>query len=488
MARNSSYLPNKNPESLNNQPNTHPPALSVDIIDASGTAESDVNFARGAHLHKTRLDARGAQVGRGAGSDYQTPQSQRMFDQGGSTVVNVDLGAAMKHMDEMEAEMGAHEGCRLHGDVTVRRVAGRLHFAVHQQNFVDLLPQMLTGHVLPRVRNISHTVHRVSFGPSFPGQVNPLDGTQRIEPPGSGGHAYKYYIKVGGASSNRATKRLHTLTDNSKPLVSSHQHTQLRSHHRILRPLSPQPPPHTHTQAQIVPTEYTTRMGSLLETSQYSVSEYAMPLLPLGATGHGKKNPFVDLVYDLSPIVMHIHQSPLSMLHFVVRLCAVVGGALSVTRLCDGLVHGAVGALGLAEEDARCSSGGGSSAGSHRGGAGRLSFGEELLPTRSSHGGSSHGSGAGHRTSQAGGLLRDGLAGLGGSLLRHSSSSGGAGSGGGGGMLPTHTGSGGGAAGSHNKYPGGNLAMSPLSGFAPPVLTGFGSWSQLDHGENHKKH
>jgi hypothetical protein len=170
-------------------------ALSIDAIDASGTADSDVNNARGVHLHKVRLGPDGARLAR---QEYQTPQSQRMVEQGGSTVVNVDLGAAMKHMGEMEEELGAHEGCRLHGDVTVRRVAGRLHFAVHQQSFVDMLPMMLTGHVLPRVRNMSHTVHRVAFGPSFPGQVNPLDGTRRVEAAGTGGHAYKYYIKVRG--------------------------------------------------------------------------------------------------------------------------------------------------------------------------------------------------------------------------------------------------------------------------------------------------
>jgi hypothetical protein len=174
--------------------------LSVDIIDASGTAESDVNYARGAHLHKTRLNPSGAAISRGAASEYQTPQSQRMVEQGGSTIVNVDLGKVMQQTGEMEAELAAHEGCRLHGDVTVRRVAGRLHFAVHQHSFVDMLPQMLTGHVLPKLRNMSHTVHRVSFGPSFPGQVNPLDGTQRLESATSGGNAYKYYIKVGGGS------------------------------------------------------------------------------------------------------------------------------------------------------------------------------------------------------------------------------------------------------------------------------------------------
>lgn len=168
-----------------------PTALSVDVIDTSGTADSDVNYARGARLRKVRLSAAGAPLG-----EYATPQSQRAVQQGMSTVVNVDLGAAMQQMGEMEEEIGAHEGCRLSGDVTVRRVAGRLHFAVHQQSFVDLLPQMLTGHALPKLRNMSHTIHGVSFGPRFPGQVNPLDGTARVEAPGGGGHAWKYFIKV----------------------------------------------------------------------------------------------------------------------------------------------------------------------------------------------------------------------------------------------------------------------------------------------------
>lgn len=44
---------------------------------------------------------------------------------------------------------------------------------------------------------MSHTVHRVSFGPHFPGQVSPLDGTVRIESAGgAGAHAYRYYLKV----------------------------------------------------------------------------------------------------------------------------------------------------------------------------------------------------------------------------------------------------------------------------------------------------
>jgi hypothetical protein len=240
-----------------------------------------------------------------------------------------------------------------------------------------------------------------------------------------------------------------------------------------------------------VPTEYTTRFGAPLETSQYSVSEYAMPLLPAGAGPgrQGRRDPFVDLVYDLSPIVMRIHQSSLA--HFLVRLCAVVGGALSVTRLADGLVHGAVRALGLAADQRVASCGGVRGSGCGERGRHRSSYvGDEMLPMRTSNPGSSH------RGSMAGSLV--------GSIGRNSSSggsggvggrgsacgSGGGGGGGVGGFLPTHaaSSSGGGSAGARHGGGigiGGGAApvqMSSLAGFAPPALAGFGSWSQLDGG------
>jgi hypothetical protein len=55
---------------------------------------------------------------------------------------------------------------------------------------------MLTGHVLPRLTNMSHIIHKVSFGPEYPGQVNPLDGFKRIVGPDDAPQAYKYFLKV----------------------------------------------------------------------------------------------------------------------------------------------------------------------------------------------------------------------------------------------------------------------------------------------------
>lgn len=56
--------------------------------------------------------------------------------------------------------------------------------------------QMLTGHVLPRLTNMSHIIHKVSFGPEYPGQVNPLDGFKRVNGLDDTPHAYKYFLKV----------------------------------------------------------------------------------------------------------------------------------------------------------------------------------------------------------------------------------------------------------------------------------------------------
>lgn len=69
--------------------------------------------------------------------------------------------------------------------------------------------------------------------------------------------------------------------------------------------------------------------GHVTETHQYSVTEYAQPLDDMAQLGGV---PALDLNYDLSPIIVSINEHPPSLLHFLVRICAVVGGAFAVTR------------------------------------------------------------------------------------------------------------------------------------------------------------
>ncbi|KAF8056116.1 ergic3 [Scenedesmus sp. PABB004] len=353
--------------------------LSIDIMDASGSAANDANNAKDVHLHKIRLDAQGRRIG-GKDGEYHTPQSQRAVRDASGTVMQIDLSAAMTQMGDMGAEINAHEGCRVKGDVRVRRVAGRLHFAVHQQSFIDVLPQMLTGHVLPKLTNLSHVITKVAFGPEFPGQVNPLDGFVRLAAPGEAPAAYKYFLKV-------------------------------------------------------VPTVYFSRAGGALETSQYSISEYAIPLrapTPPGGGGGGAPgqaqaqaggattaHAFVDFSYDLSPILMSINTSPGSLLHFLVRLCAVVGGVLSVTRMADKALHAGLVAAGAVPASGRASGGGGAAA---RGSGGGISAGISSA-------------GLSARTSLPGDAAAYASVGGGGFPSRTGS---------GGGLIPSRTGSGGG--------------------------------------------
>ena len=42
----------------------------------------------------------------------------------------------------------------------------------------------------------------------------------------------------------------------------------------------------------------------------------------------------VDIMYDVSPIIVTVNDRPPSFLHFMVRMCAVVGGVFAVTSKC----------------------------------------------------------------------------------------------------------------------------------------------------------
>ncbi|GFH29038.1 uncharacterized protein HaLaN_27629, partial [Haematococcus lacustris] len=133
----------------------------------------------------------------------------------------------------------------------------------------QVLPQLLGNHHIPKVLNLSHVIEKLSFGPSFPGQATPLDGYQRILERNLS--SFKYFLKV-------------------------------------------------------VPTEYYSRLGGVMETHQYSVTEYSTPLLE-----GSDKAPALDLLYDMSPIVVTINARAPSIAHFMVRISAVVGGVFAIS-------------------------------------------------------------------------------------------------------------------------------------------------------------
>lgn len=121
--------------------------------------------------------------------------------------------------------------------------------------------------------NVSHIIHDLSFGPKYPGIHNPLDGTTRSLHETSG--TFKYYIKI-------------------------------------------------------VPTEYRYISKEVLPTNQFSVTEYFSPMTDFDRTW-----PAVYFLYDLSPITVTIKEERRSFLHFITRLCAVLGGTFALTGMLD---------------------------------------------------------------------------------------------------------------------------------------------------------
>ncbi|GER38029.1 endoplasmic reticulum-Golgi intermediatecompartment protein 3 [Striga asiatica] len=131
--------------------------------------------------------------------------------------------------------------------------------------------------------NVSHIIHDLSFGPKYPGIHNPLDDTVRILHDSSG--TFKYYIKI-------------------------------------------------------VPTEYKYISKDVLPTNQFSVTEYFSPINEMDRAW-----PAVYFLYDLSPITVTIREERRSFLHFITRLCAVLGGTFALTGMLDRWMYRLIEAL-----------------------------------------------------------------------------------------------------------------------------------------------
>jgi len=172
------------------------------------------------------------------------------------------------------------EGCRVHGLVTVNRVAGNVNFVPGKfilQNTRYVMDT--TSHFqLASGFNLSHIILKLSFGDEYPGMKNPLDQVKKLWVGGPSA-MYQYFIKV-------------------------------------------------------VPTLYSGRFGAIIKTNQYSVLEYNSYVDLFGSNGV----PGVFFSYDLSPIRVELRESK-SFLHFITNLCAIIGGVFTVASLVDAFVY-----------------------------------------------------------------------------------------------------------------------------------------------------
>jgi len=104
------------------------------------------------------------------------------------------------------------QGCRLKGEVEVTSVAGNFHFAPAERLKSSHRNQAEALKFTFQQFNVSHTIHKLSFGREFPGIRDPLDDHSKVITDGYG--MYQYFVKV-------VPTTYRYLNDEHEPIVSN---------------------------------------------------------------------------------------------------------------------------------------------------------------------------------------------------------------------------------------------------------------------------
>ena len=130
--------------------------LSLDALDVSGKHEADI----GGELHKERVAPDGTSLGVYE-SHFEDPMLgfiEFFRPQKAGTP-----SPRLLHVEEIHAALKAKEGCRVHGNLKVQRVAGNFHVRHGQDRGIRLVDDK-AEHI-----NVSHVIKR-PFGDDIPGK------------------------------------------------------------------------------------------------------------------------------------------------------------------------------------------------------------------------------------------------------------------------------------------------------------------------------
>ncbi|KAG6442902.1 endoplasmic reticulum-Golgi intermediate compartment protein 2 [Manduca sexta] len=169
------------------------------------------------------------------------------------------------------------DACRLHGVLTLNKVAGNFHITAGKSLH---LPR---GHIHLNMlfddtqQNFSHRIHRLSFGSPANGIIYPLEGDEKITKDEN--MLYQYFIEV-------------------------------------------------------VPTDVDTTFESI-KTFQYSVKELERPISHLKGS-HGV--PGIFFKYDMAALKIEVFQEKESLIKFTLRLFAIIGGIYVIGGYMNSIV------------------------------------------------------------------------------------------------------------------------------------------------------
>ncbi|XP_055356494.1 endoplasmic reticulum-Golgi intermediate compartment protein 2-like [Paramacrobiotus metropolitanus] len=171
-----------------------------------------------------------------------------------------------------------HDACRIYGVVHVKKMAGNFHILAGKALHGGDLHAHISLFTSESDTNFSHRIERFAFGAQDVAIINPLDGEEKTTNKHS--ISYQYNLKV-------------------------------------------------------VPTDVSTRAGSAM-AYQYGVQ--SMERILNHSTGsHGIPGIFIK--YDINPLKISVSEQPVPILHFLVRVCGVVGGIFATTGIVSSLIQ-----------------------------------------------------------------------------------------------------------------------------------------------------
>eukprot|EP00747_Dinoflagellata_sp_TGD_P163851 gnl/TRDRNA2_/TRDRNA2_183008_c0_seq1.p1 gnl/TRDRNA2_/TRDRNA2_183008_c0~~gnl/TRDRNA2_/TRDRNA2_183008_c0_seq1.p1 ORF type:complete len:371 (+),score=84.83 gnl/TRDRNA2_/TRDRNA2_183008_c0_seq1:112-1224(+) len=273
--------------------------LSLDAQDVMGSHEVDAH----GNLYKERLTSKGDVIATEEikSSHYgATSQLTRHF------TFNYDN----QDVERIRKMINSGEGCRVVGNVKVNKVPGNVHLSTYSHSY-------LFGSLYQETKNIniSHTINHISFGTDTDisyvkkhfkstGIVSPLDGVKQIVPERKKDEKAEEEKKKKEASPYGYT--LGGGTYNSIDSAIYEYYTK------------------------VVPTTYISLDKPPVNVYQFTANSNKIV---------NQQMPSLYLRYDFSPVTVRYKETRESFSHFLVQVCAVIGGVFTVAGLVDSALH-----------------------------------------------------------------------------------------------------------------------------------------------------
>lgn len=249
--------------------------LSFDAQDVMGSHEVDAH----GNLFKERLTSKGDVIGR---EEIKTSH----YGASSGLTRHFSFNYDNQDVDRIRKMIHSGEGCRVAGFVRVNKVPGNVHLSTYSHSY-------LFGSLYQETRNmnVSHTINHISFGVDTDigyitkhfkdtGIVAPLDGVSQVVTEKKTGSyidsaIFEYYAKV-------------------------------------------------------VPTTYIPLDRSPLHVYQFTANSNKIV---------NQQMPSLYVRYDFSPVTVQYKESQESFSHFLVQVCAVIGGIFTVAGVLDTVLH-----------------------------------------------------------------------------------------------------------------------------------------------------